>query len=137
MGLVIDTSALVELERTGSEWIAKLGDLSDEAVALPSIVYGELLTGVELAGNAKRAAGRRAKIDALVAAVGVVPFSQDIAADWANLFASLSKRGAMIPSNDLIVASTARHLGFGVLVGGADERHFRQVPKLVVRRLEP
>lgn len=135
MGLVIDTSALVELERSGSEWIAKLGEIGDEVVALPAIVYGELLTGVELAGNAKRAATRQAKIDALVAAIGVFPFSQEIAAEWATLFASLSKRGAMIPSNDLMVAATARHLGFGVLVGARDERHFRQVPKLTVRSL--
>jgi predicted nucleic acid-binding protein len=135
MGLVLDTSALVELERGGAEWIAGLGEIGDETVALPAIVLGELLAGVNLAGNSKRAASRRTKIDALVAAVGVVPLGQEIATEWATLFALLSKRGKMIPSNDLIVASTARHLGFGVLVGAADERHFRQVPKLRVRAL--
>jgi predicted nucleic acid-binding protein len=130
---VIDTSALIDLERGGTEWVDRLGDLGEETVALPAIVYGEPMAGVTMAGNTRRAERRRAKVDALVTAVGVVPFDQEIAVEWASLFALLSKRGRMIPSNDLVVASTARYLGFGVLVGTADERHFRQVPKLVVR----
>lgn len=135
MGLVIDTSALVELERGGAGWIAKLGDIGDEAVAIPAIVYAELLAGVALASNAKRTKQRQAKIDALTGIVDVVPFTAEIATEWALLFALLSKRGQMIPANDLAVAATARHLGFGVLVGASDERHFRQVPKLTVRTL--
>lgn len=135
MGLVIDTSALVELERSGDEWVSRLGALGDEVVALPAIVYAELLAGVALAGTTKRAATRRAKIDALVAAAGVVPFSEDVAQEWASLFAHLSRRGQMIPSNDMMVASTALHIGFGVLVGPRDERHFRQVPGLTVRAI--
>jgi predicted nucleic acid-binding protein len=135
VGLVIDTSALVELERGGSDWIAKLGALGDETVALPAIVYAELQAGVELASGTKRAKQRQARIDALAGAAGVVPFNEEIAREWAVLFATLHKRGQMIPANDLIVASTARHLGFDVLVGPRDERHFRQVPKLNVRTI--
>lgn len=135
MGLVIDTSALVELERDGAEWADRLDKLGDEPVTLPAIVYAELLTGVALAGSAKRAAARRARIDALANAVGVLPFDEQVAAHWADLFGWLSKRGKMIPANDLAVAATARHLGFGVLVGTRDERHFRNVPKLAVRTL--
>ena len=41
----------------------------------------------------------------------------------------------MIPGNDLMVAATALQLGFGVLVGPQDERHFRAVPKLEVRAI--
>jgi predicted nucleic acid-binding protein len=103
---------------------------------IPAIVYGELLVGVALAGNRKRAAARRARIDGLVALTGVTEFDQPIAARWAELFALLSRRGRMIPSNDLAVAATARHLDYGVLVGPADERHFRQVPDLPVHTLD-
>ena len=66
MGLVIDTSALVAVEREGSDWQRLLADLGDEAVVLPAIVYGELLVGVKLAGSAARASSRRAKIAALL-----------------------------------------------------------------------
>ena len=132
MGLVVDTSALIALDRAGADWRAALGRHAAEPVAIPSIVYGELLVGVALGASRKRAEARRARIEALVATTGVVDFDAAIAEQWAELFALLSKRGRMIPSNDLAVAATARHLDFGVLVGPADEKHFRTVPALRV-----
>jgi predicted nucleic acid-binding protein len=136
VGLVIDTSALVSVEReAGASWEQLLADLGDEAVVLPAIVYGELLVGVRLAGGATRRASRRAKIAALVERVPLVEFGQEVAERWAELFTHLSRRGQLIPANDLAVAATALHLGFGVLVGVRDEAHFRRVPKLRVQPL--
>jgi len=132
---VIDTSASVALERAGEDWQQALGSLAGEAVALPAIVYAELLVGVALADSEKRATARRAKIDALVDIAGIVDFDADVAAQWAELFALLRQRKQTIPANDLAVAATARHLGFGVLVGPADEAHFRQIPGLRVEKI--
>ena len=83
-------------------------------------------------GVVARAASRRAKIDALVARVPIVEFDSELAERWADLFATLTQQGRLIPSNDLAVAATAIHLGFGVLVGPRDEAHFRTVPGLRV-----
>jgi predicted nucleic acid-binding protein len=102
---------------------------------MPAIVLAELLVGVALASSAKRASARRDKIDALVRAVGVVEFDQAVAVKWAELFATLSRSGRLIPSNDIAVAATALQLEFGVLVGPSDEMHFRQVPTLRVERI--
>jgi predicted nucleic acid-binding protein len=135
VGLVIDTSALIELERRGAQWEEALAAHGDETAVLPSIVYAELMVGVALAGNTKRAMRRRARIDALVQALTVTPFDADTAVSWAELFAVLSRKGTPIPSNDLAVAATARRLGFGVLVGPKDEAHFRSVPALRVERV--
>ncbi|MGI8499359.1 MAG: PIN domain-containing protein [Gemmatimonadaceae bacterium] len=135
MGLVLDTSALVAIDRAGADWEGILGRHSAEPVAVPAVVYGELLVGVALAGNRKRAARRRERIAALVAATGIVDFDAAIAEQWAELFALLSRRGRMIPSNDLAVAATARHLDFAVLVGPGHGRHFREVPGLAVKQL--
>jgi predicted nucleic acid-binding protein len=132
VGLVIDTSALIALERVGADWPEALGRFSSEPIAVPAVVYGELLVGVALAKHRTRAAQRRARIDALVAVTGVVDFEAAIAERWAELFAVLSRRGRLIPSNDLAVAATARHLDFGVMVGPAAERHFHAVPGLTV-----
>ncbi|HWG53299.1 MAG TPA: type II toxin-antitoxin system VapC family toxin [Gemmatimonadaceae bacterium] len=88
--------------------------------------------GVSLAGNRMRARRRRARIDALVEVTGIVDFDRFIAEHWAELFAQLSQRARLIPSNDLAVAATARYLDFGVLVGPDDQRHFRNVPDLQV-----
>jgi tRNA(fMet)-specific endonuclease VapC len=135
VGLVVDTSAFVALERAGVAWEQALGEHANETVAVPAVVYGELLVGVALAGNRKQATRRRARIDALIGLTGVVDFDATIAEYWADLFALLSRRGRLIPSNDLAVAATARFLGFGVLVGPRDERHFREVPDLAVMRI--
>jgi predicted nucleic acid-binding protein len=51
---------------------------------------------------------------------------------WADLYTRLSRRGQLIPANDLVVAATALELEYGVLVGPADEAHFRRVPSLRV-----
>jgi predicted nucleic acid-binding protein len=132
MGLVIDTSAFVAFERAGTGFEKLLVDHAAEPVAVPAIVYGELLVGVALARGRAQGTRRRARIDALVAATGIVEFDEAIAREWADLFGLLSRRGRMIPSNDLAVAATARHLDYGVLVGPDDERHFRKVPRLRV-----
>ena len=131
---MIDTSALVSIERSRKDWAGVLASLGAEPVVLPAIVYAELLAGVELAGSPARAAGRRSKIAALVSRVPLVEFGREAAERWAETFAALSHAGRMIPSNDLVVAATALQLGFGVLVGERDEGHFRRVPGL---RVEP
>ncbi|MEW5982998.1 MAG: PIN domain-containing protein [Acidobacteriota bacterium] len=127
---MIDTSALVAIERSSGAWGEGLP--GDEPAAVPAIVYAELLVGVRLADHPRRAAARRAKIDALVSAVPIVPFGAAAAERWADLFSRLSHDGRQIPANDLAVAATALELGFGVLVGPRDESHFRQVPGLRV-----
>ena len=123
------------VERAESGWEEALTSLRDEAVVLPAIVYAELLAGVFLADDPQRAAARRSKVDALAALVPIVDFGREIAERWADLFAALRTGGGLIPANDLAVAATAAQLGFGVVVGHADEEHFRRVPGLRVELL--
>lgn len=132
MGLVIDTSALVAVERgAGSGSLMR----SDETVAVPAIVLAELLVGVRMADTTERAAARQRKVDSLLDRVAVIPFDRFVAERWAELFAQLRRTGTPIPSNDLCVAATALYLDFGVLVGPGDEEHFRRVPELRVEVL--
>jgi tRNA(fMet)-specific endonuclease VapC len=135
VGLVIDTSALVTAERSGRGLDEALSELGEETVALPTIVYAELLAGVQLADTPPRAAARRAKIDALAKRVPMVPFGPAAAERWAEVCAALQRAGTPIPANDVVVASTALELGFGVLVGPRDEAHFRRVVGLRVERI--
>jgi predicted nucleic acid-binding protein len=129
MGLLIDTSALVALERSNTGWSE---GLPNEPAAMAAIVYAELLVGAKMAESRRRAAARRAKIDALLAAMPVVDFGLEAAERWADLYSHLGRRGQLIPANDLVVAATALELEYGVLVGPTDEAHFRRVPNLRV-----
>jgi predicted nucleic acid-binding protein len=130
MGLVIDTSALVELERRGPEWAMTDSPLFDEPAVIAAIAYAEVMVGVRLADTAARARQRKARIDALVSHCGIVEFNRTTAERWSEIFAQLNRDGRMIPSNDIAVAATALELDFGVLVGPADEKHFRRVSGL-------
>ena len=132
---MVDTSALIAVERAGRDWQERLGGLGGEPAVIPAIVYAELLVGVSLAENKVRAADRRARVEALVSRCPVIEFGREIAARWADIFAALSKGGKMIPANDLAVAATALHLDFGVLLGPKDEVHFRRIPGLRCERL--
>lgn len=130
MGLVIDTSALVELERRGPDWAIGGSAPFDEPAVIAAITYAEIMVGVRLADTPARARQRKARLDALVSHCPIVEFSRAIAERWSDVFAQLSRDGRMIPSNDIAVAATALELNFGVLVGRRDEKHFRRVAGL-------
>jgi tRNA(fMet)-specific endonuclease VapC len=136
MGLLIDTSALVALERGGPDLGQKFEDaVLSEAVGIPAIVFGELLSGVEMADTPARALERRRKVSEVANRLAVIPFDRAAAERWASLYATLRRRGELIPANDLCVAATALELGFGVLVGPSGESHYRRVPALRVEVL--
>lgn len=134
MGLILDTSALIALERSrGGSGPAVLDP--DETYALPAVVWAEALIGVRMAADSSKAARRLARLEAVRRATGVEGFTEVVAEHYADIFSELSRKGALIPQNDIAVAATARRLGFGVLVGPADEAHFSRVPGLEVRVL--
>lgn len=136
MGLILDTSAVISWERS-AQGEAPLLLAPDENYVLPAIVWAELLIGVRMASNAQRVARRSARLQALRGVTGIEPFTPEVAEHYADIFFELSKVGRLIPRNDMAVAATARALGFGVLVGPADESHFRGVPNLEVHVLGP
>lgn len=113
---------------------AKLPSLErDERLVLPAIVWAEALIGVRMAPGAKKAAQRLARLEAIRRVLGVESFGPKIGEHYADIYSELSASGTMIPMNDISVAATARFLGFGVLVGENDEKHFRQVEGLAVK----
>ena len=134
MGLIIDTSALVELERARA--VDRPLELDPgEIYTIPAIVWAEALVGVRLAANVDQAVRRMARLEAIRGVTGVQDFTPLVAVHYADIFSELSKNGGLIPQNDITVAATARYLEFGVLVGPSDEAHFRRVPGLNVQVL--
>lgn len=134
MGLILDTSALVALERSVGSG-APLSLQADETYSLPAIVWAEALIGVRLAADAPRAARRLARLEAIRRLTGIEDFTPLVAEHYADIFSELSRVGLLIPQNDIAVAATARATGFGVLVGPDDEAHFLRVSGLDVRVL--
>lgn len=132
MGLMIDTSALVSLEREDKDWTELMASYASESVAIPVIVWAEALVGVRMAKSAQRAAKRRAKLEQLRLHVPIIEFDATIAEHYADIFMECAKAGTMIPQNDMAVAATARSCGYSVLVSSRDEAHFGLVRNLKV-----
>jgi tRNA(fMet)-specific endonuclease VapC len=132
VGLVIDTSALVAVERGRVSAKSLESQLADTPVVLPAVVLAELLVGVHLADTPGGAAGRQARVAALAGRVPVVPFDREMAVRWAQLQAACLKAGTPAPSNELAVAATALELGFGVLAGPDGDAHFGRLPGVQV-----
>ncbi len=130
MGLILDTSALISLERGQSHALD-----SGEIYTIPAIVWAEALVGVQLATTVDIATRRMARLEAIRNVTGVQDFTPAVAVHYAEIFTELSKNGRLIPQNDIAVAATARFLNFGVLVGPSDESHFRRVAGLDVQVL--
>ena len=131
MGLILDTSALISLERS-REGVDACALKPDEIYALPAVVWAEALIGVRMAVDSSLAARRLARLEAIRRITGIEEFTDVVAEHYADIFSELSRKGTLIPQNDIAVAATARRLQFGVLVGPQDEAHFRRVSGLEV-----
>ena len=131
MAIVLDTSALVELERSLDRGTPPVS-LGEETVIVPAIVWAEALIGARLAGSAQRAARRRAHLEAIRLQTEIEAFTPEIAEHYADIYSELSQAGSLIPQNDIAVAATCRSIDCAVLVGPNDEEHFRRVQNLDV-----
>ena len=136
MGVLVDTSAIIELERGGGDWGALVKRAGEEPVYLSAVGWAELLAGVHLADSAQRALARRRKLEALEEQIRILPFTSAVAEQWAETFAELQRGGTPIPSNDLAIAATAIHHKLKLLVGRKDEAHFRKISGLKVEVLK-
>lgn len=125
MGIVFDTSYLIELERRAS------GLPEREPAAVAAITVSELLHGV-LRADAEHRPARQARVEAILGSVEVVPFDERVARVHAALWADLERRGRPLGAHDLQIAATAISLGWPVAT--LDARAFAHVPGLVLWR---
>jgi tRNA(fMet)-specific endonuclease VapC len=102
-----------------------LGRVPLASVAVSSITVGELLLGTHLAEDANR---ERAKVEAFLRPIQVLPFGREEAVHWAKLDATLRRQGSRIETEDAIIAATALASGMTLVTGNA--AHFGRVKGL-------
>jgi predicted nucleic acid-binding protein len=105
----------------------------DAELGVSVMSAGELFHGCWRAGTAARRASRQEFVEAILAAIPVIPITLAIARIFGEIDARLSAAGRRIPTSDLLIASTALSRGDEVVTGNM--RHFDRVPGLVVHRL--
>lgn len=126
--LIVDTGVLVALERGQALAARALPDDADLAVA--ALTAAELLAGVELADETRRDARERS-VDALLAAVPVLPYDPAVAREHARLLAHARRTGRPRGAHDLQIAATAVATGRTVLT--TDAQAFSGLPAVPAR----
>lgn len=126
--LLLDTTFLIDAERSGNLIETAIGDEDDVAVA--AITIAELVVGVELAGNAQRRQ-RQAFVTAVADGLPVLAYDLSIAQAHASLLATVRLQGRPRGAHDLIVAATAKATGRTVL--SADLSVFDDLPGVATR----
>jgi tRNA(fMet)-specific endonuclease VapC len=128
---LIDTSVLIGLERRRLPPAALALVAPGARLGLAAVTAAELLVGVHLADTTERRARRSTFVEALLAALPVVPFDLAAARRHADLAAHLTRAGTPVGAYDLLIGATALAGGWAVLT--ADPRGFGRLPGLTMR----
>ena len=133
MGVIFDTSVLIEAERRKAE-IDKLTENREEEIfGISVITVAELLHGLHRADSTKRRLKRSAYVEKIIELFPIYVFETSIARIYAELWSDLSKKGIQIGAHDLIIGSTALSLGFSVAT--RNMRHFERIEGLKIEIL--
>ncbi len=126
MNVALDTNAYRDFMRGAAERVEIIRAV--RAIVLPLIVLGELRAGFA-AGN--RESTNAANLQRFLASprVSVLPPDEQTAHYYAQLHQQLRNDGRPIPTNDLWIAALAVQHD---LVLCTSDRHFRQIPQLVI-----
>ena len=128
MGVILDSSVLIEAERGHLDIDRFINDRETQPFGLSVITIAELLHGVHRADSEKRRVKRSAYVEKVIELFPIYPFGIDTARVYAQLWATLLRKGVQIGAHDLIIASTAIALGFSVAT--FDKRDFERIEGL-------
>jgi predicted nucleic acid-binding protein len=132
MGVILDSSVLIEAERGNLDIDRFINGRETQPFGLSVITVAELLHGVHRADSEKRRIKRSAYVEKIIELFPIYAFGMDTARVYAELWAGLLKKGIQIGAHDLIIASTAIALGFSVAT--FDKRDFERIEGLELEK---
>ena len=137
MGLILDSSVVIDAERRG-ETVERLIErivhsTGDQEAALSAVGLTEIVHGIYRASTPQIRSRREAFLNELLADLTVYPYTKETAMLAGKLDGEQQSKGVVIPFADLLIAATALVLNYSVLT--VNVRHFRQVPGLSVVHL--
>lgn len=133
MGVILDTSILIEAERGQLGIDEFIREREEEPFGLSVITIVELLHGVYRANSSKRRLKRSAYVEKVIELFPVYPFDIPTTRIYADIWAQLRKKGIQIGAHDLMIGSTALALGFSVATFNI--RHFERIEGLKIETL--
>jgi predicted nucleic acid-binding protein len=137
MGIIFDSSVLVDAERQGKNARQAFLDIArkigEAEIGISVVSLMELAHGAARADNLERKTKREKFIQEVVGVVPVYPITISVALRAGTLDGENQARGIRVPLADLLIAVTALEIGYSV--GTANLRHFAQIAGLSVVRL--
>lgn len=130
MGVLIDTSLLIEHERGRLDLGGRLRGRGDERLYLSVITASELLHGVHRAATAAQRSRRSSWVESILESFPLLPIDLATARAHAHLGAELAAEGRRIGPNDLWLAASC--LVHGHSLATANRREFERVEGLEV-----
>ena len=126
--VVVDTDILSALMRNHPTVVANAKTYLAQypQLSLSIITRYEILRGLK-ANNAKR---RVTAFEEFCANNKILPITEDVVSQAAEIYADLYKRGALIGDADILIAASALVNDLGVVTN--NERHFRRITNLHV-----
>lgn len=128
MGVILDSSEIILLERNRGVVENLVAGREGEAFGISVVTVAELLHGVERADTEIRKIRRQAFVEKVIEMIPVFPFDMGVARIYARIWASLVQRGFTVGSHDLIIAATAISLDYTVIT--ANRRDFEKIEGL-------
>ena len=127
MAIILDADVIIRGEKGTFDLQGWLATRPNDEFEIAAITVAELWHGVERATEQHRHA-RQAYLEAILAPLPIIPYTNDIAREHARVWAELEAAGKMTGYYDLIVAATARHRGGEIAT--FNRKHFENVPRL-------
>jgi len=132
MGLILDSSVLIQAERQGRTARQILTDISrnvgNAEIAISAITIIELAHGAARADTPERKRKRLDFISELLTALPVYPLTIAIALRAGQIDGTSQSKGIRVPLSDLLIGVTALELGYELATSNL--RHFSLIPGL-------
>jgi tRNA(fMet)-specific endonuclease VapC len=132
MAIILDVDVIIRGQRGTFDLAAWAAARPNDRFEVATITVAELWHGVER-GVEPHKSQRRKYLEAIVAALPIIPYTEQTAYAHARLWADLQSAGKMIGAYDLIVAATA--LEHGSQLATFNKRHFEMVKGLQIVEL--
>ena len=127
MGLILDTSVLIEAERKTIDFSLwqNYGD-----AYISAITVTELLVGVHRANTEERRVKRSVFVEHIIGSLTSLPFQEAEARVYAQLLGTLWNQGFNVGAHDMIIAATALSYNYAILTYNTSD--FIKIPGLDV-----
>ena len=134
MGVIVDTSVLVQVERQGRSVADVFARLAGRGMlAISTVTLAELAHGVARANDEAMRARRERFLDAARISLSVLTVDAAVAIRAGMINGELKSRGFTVGLADSVIAATALMRGDGVAT--LNGKHFKVVPGLDVVEL--